>query len=247
MIKAVLLDDELHCTKTLEILLKSHCPQVQIQKIFNHPLEAIEYLKSNSIDVLFLDIEMPFLNGFDLLDRLKPFDFKVIFTTAYDKFAIKAFKFSAFDYILKPIDEEELVEAVSLLEQKVSGNEQLQMLMDIMSSQSKKVNKIALPTSEGLEFVNIAEIIRCESDSNYTKIILDGLPYIIVSKTLKEMTDLLGELDFVRVHNSHLINPTHISKYIKAGGGALILTDNVEIPISRQKKDNIMELIKAIK
>jgi len=184
MIKAVLLDDELHCTKTLEILLKSHCPQVQIQKIFNHPLEAIEYLKSNSI---------------------------------------------------------------GLLEQKVSGNEQLQMLMDIMSSQSKKVNKIALPTSEGLEFVNIAEIIRCESDSNYTKIILDGLPYIIVSKTLKEMTDLLGELDFVRVHNSHLINPTHISKYIKAGGGALILTDNVEIPISRQKKDNIMELIKAIK
>lgn len=246
MIKAVLLDDELHCTKTLEILLGQHCPQVAIQAIFNHPLEAIEYLKKNTIDVLFLDIEMPFLNGFDLLSRLDPVNFKVIFTTAYDKFAIKAFKYSAFDYILKPIDEEELVEAVKLLEQRVMGNEQLQMLMDMMASQSKKVDKVALPTSEGLEFIKIEDIIRCESDSNYTKIVLHQLHNIVVSKTLKEMTDLLSELDFIRVHNSHLINPKHITKYIKAGGGALILTDNVEIPISRQKKESIMQLINAL-
>lgn len=246
MIKAVLLDDELHCTKTLEILLGQHCPQVSIKAVFNSPIEALDYLQKTPIDVLFLDIEMPFLNGFDLLSKLGDVDFKVIFTTAYDKFAIKAFKYSAFDYILKPIDEEELVEAVKLLEQRVMGNEQLQMLMDMMSSQSKKIDKVALPTSEGLEFIKVDDIVRCESDSNYTKIILLDSKALMVSKTLKEMTDLLSELDFVRVHNSHLINPKHITKYIKAGGGALILSDNVEIPISRQKKENILQLINAL-
>lgn len=246
MIRAVILDDEEHCTKTIEILLKELCPQVEIDAVFNLPIEAIQYLAHKKIDVLFLDIEMPFINGFELLNRLEPIDFKVVFTTAYDKFAIKAFKYSAFDYLLKPIDEAELVSTVNLLEKNFQGNQQLDLLMSMINNKTRKVDKIALPSNEGLEFVLIHEIVRCESDSNYTRLILINSKVLLVSRTLKEMTDLLVEFGFVRIHNSHLINPDHIKKYIKSGGGYLILHDGLEVPISRQKKDKVLSLLNSI-
>lgn len=245
--KVVLLDDELHCTKTLEILLREHCPQVEVVAVFNHPAEAIVYLRSHKVDVLFLDIEMPFINGFELLNRLSPVEFKVVFTTAYDKFAIKAFKYSAFDYLLKPIDEAELIKTVKLLEKNLTVNSQLDLLMSIMNSDNnKKIDKIALPCSEGLEFVDIVDIIRCESDSNYTKIVLIDRKTLLVSRTLKDMTELLTDFGFIRIHNSHLINPRHMKKYIKSAGGYIVLVDGVEVPISRQKKDMVLELLNTI-
>ena len=246
MLKAVLLDDEYHCTSTLEILLKEHCKDVQIVQVFNDSVTALAYLRKTNIDVLFLDVEMPYYNGFELLNELKPVSFQVIFVTAYDKFAIKAFKYSAFDYLLKPVDEEELIRTVHKLQYSRQNHGQMDMLMEMIDKQSKKVDKIALPSSEGLEFVHFSELVRCESDSNYTKIILADGRYLMITKTLKELTDLLQDVGFVRIHNSHLINPKHIKRFIKSAGGFLILTDGEEVPISRQKKEQVLEILNSI-
>lgn len=243
MIRTVIIDDEPHATKSLEILLSEDCPQVQVIASFNHPAEALIFLRSNQIDLLFLDIDMPFMNGFELLNRLAPINFNIIFVTAYDQYAIKAFKFSAFDYLLKPVDEIELINSVRKLENestKSTQNSNFVHLLEVFKSGQTAVKRIALPTLEGFEFVEVEKIIRCESDSNYTKIFLQNLPMMLVSRTLKEIEEILSELPFIRVHNSHIIAKNHVKKYVKADGGYILMIDNAEIPISRARKEEVI-------
>ena len=246
MIRTVIIDDEPHATKSLEILLAEGCPQVQVIASFNHPAEALIFLRSNQIDLIFLDIDMPFMNGFELLNRLAPINFDIIFVTAYDQYAIKAFKFSAFDYLLKPVDEIELSNSVRKFENQKKNNAQnsnFEHLLEVFKSGQSPVKRIALPTLEGFEFVEVEKIIRCESDSNYTKIFLQNLPMMLVSRTLKEIEEILSDLPFIRVHHSHIIAKNHVKKYVKADGGYILMIDNTGVPISRARKEDVINAL----
>jgi two-component system LytT family response regulator len=247
MIKTIICDDELHSTETLSYFLTKNCPNIQLLASFNEPLKAKEFLENNKIDLLILDIEMPRLNGFELLKSLQPFDFEVIFLTAYNEFALKAFRFSAFDYFLKPLDEIELSQSLSRLEAKkndINKDERLDFLMDIIQPYAQKPKKIALPTMEGFEFVELNQIIRFASDSNYVKVILDGQKPLLVCKTLKEIEETLKHSNFIRVHNSHLINTDYVQKYLKNAGGSLLTKDGFEVPISRLRKEFTLSKLK---
>lgn len=242
--KAVLLDDELHCTEILSLILKQNCPEIEIVGIFNHPAEALLFLRSNTVDILFLDIEMPFMNGFKFLNRLQPVGLHVVLTTAYDAYAIKAFKYSAFDYLLKPIDEVELVQTVRKLNDIKTNspkNLQLEHLLEIIRDKSQAPERIALPTLEGLEFVAVKEILRCESSSNYTTIYFLNSTAMVVCRTLKEIEELLPAHLFLRVHNSHVINKQHVRKYIKGAGGIIKMSDDSEVPVSRLRRDQVLK------
>jgi two-component system LytT family response regulator len=248
--KVVLLDDELHCTQTLSLILEQNCPEIEIVGVFNHPAEALVFLRSNKVDVLFLDIEMPFMNGFKLLNRLQPISMHVVFTTAYDSYAIKAFKYSAFDYLLKPIDEVELVETVRRLANTNTDTTQklhLEHLLEIIKDKPQVPERIAFPTLEGLEFVAVEQILRCESSSNYTTIYLLNASAMVVCRTLKEIEELLPASLFLRVHNSHVINKQHIRKYIKGAGGLIKMSDNYEVPVSRLRRDQVLKELTNIK
>jgi len=178
-----------------------------------------------------------------LLQHFRPVNFEVIFTTAYDKFAIKAFKFSAIDYLLKPIDAEDLKNAVNRLETKLKRSKHdtgLEVLLNNIKNIHQPLNRIALPTLEGLEFVIVKDIIRLESDSNYTTFFLTGSRKIVSSKTMKEYEELLEEHSFIRIHNSHIINTEHLNKYIKGDGGYVVMSDKSTVPVSRSRKDDFI-------
>jgi len=241
MLRAVILDDEPNCSKTMELLLREFCPQVTLLATFNHPSKATAFLTSNEIDLLFLDIDMPILNGFELLDQLQPVNFHIIFTTAYDQYAVKAFKYSAYDYLLKPIDENELASAVERLTgKKQPDNSQAAHLISVYSKTSTP-DRIALPTTDGVEFIETASILRCESDSNYTRVFfVNDQKEFLICKTLKDIESILGSALFLRVHNSHLINKKQVKKLVKADGGYLIMNDGSEIPLARSKKASII-------
>lgn len=241
-IKAVIVDDEEHCIDTLTWQLKTYCPNVELLRSFQNPVECLKYLMYHDIDLLFLDIEMPLLNGFDLLNALPKKDFALIFTTAYDEFAIKAIKHRAIDYLLKPIDRTELDTAVKRAEENKKNLEL--RLAELMKDMDLSADlKIAISTNEGVVLVQIEDIIRCESDSNYTHIYLSSSKKHTVSKTLKEVEEQLDNEAFLRVHQSHLVNFTYVKKYIKGSTGHLLLQDNTEIPVSRRKKTELLERI----
>ncbi len=242
--KVVLLDDELHCTEILSLILKQNCPEIEIVGVFNHPAEALLFLRSNTVDILFLDIEMPFMNGFKFLNQLQPVGLHVVFTTAYDAYAIKAFKYSAFDYLLKPIDETELVQTVRKLtniKTNSQKNLQLENLLDIIRDKPQAPERIAFPTLEGLEFVAVKQILRCESSSNYTTIHFLDSAAMVVCRTLKEIEELLPSAFFLRVHNSHVINKLHVKKYIKGSGGIIKMSDESEVSVSRLRRDYVLK------
>lgn len=245
MIKAVIIDDEMHSVETLKWKLENYCPQVEIVATFNNPVDGLEHLKKNPPNLLFLDIEMPMLNGFDILEELGEVPFDVIFTTAYDEFGIQAIKFSALDYLLKPIQNQELKEAVEKYSkrgpQKVSPQQLEVLFKNIKNEEKGKPGRIALATKESIEFVKPDDIIVCSSDSNYTMVyLLDGRKKLI-SRTLKEFEGMLSTFNFFRVHHSHLINLTHVREYIRTDGGYIIMKNKMNIPISRGKRDELLK------
>lgn len=238
--KILIIDDETHCTEHLNVLLnKIEHFKTEVTSC-NDSKEALKILLKNQYDLVFLDIEMPFLNGFDLLETLPEINFHVIFTTAYDKYALKAIKFSALDYLLKPIDEEELCWALEKFQKQTAKVQKKQYSSLIDNVKNKKFNKIAIPSIDGIEFVEVSDIIRCQSDSNYTKLFLTSKREIVSSKTLKEYELLLKEYGFSRVHNSDMINLAHIKKYIKGDGGQVIMNDGSEVEVSRRRKDEFL-------
>ncbi len=241
----VLIDDELHCTESLELLLGKAHPDLHIAAKFNKPEEALGFLLRNPADLIFLDIEMPEMGGFELLGRLEHLKSDVVFVTAYDQYAIKAFNYSAISYLLKPVDEEELDKAISRWKEKnekVLTMGQLTLMNEMLKSNYRLKSRIALPTLEGLEFIEINDIVRCESESNYTRIYCrEGSKYLIC-RTLKEAEQVLTENGFIRVHHSHLINPQYIRKFIRNDGSYLLMNDGSSIPISRGKKNRLFDL-----
>lgn len=248
MTKIIIIDDETHCINVLENLIEKMQADYSIIGTFTNPLKGLEFIKSNPPDLLFLDIEMPNLNGFALLDHLLPINFDVIFTTAYDQYAIKAFQYSAINYLLKPITEKNIVKALSEWEKrrKKTTNKQWQLLQENLKTTNTDYTQIALPTGVGYQIVEIKNIMRCQSDSNYTHIICKDEKKILISRTLKEIEELLTDHGFVRVHQSHLINPKFVKGIIKQDGGSLIMINDEEIPISRQKGKQINEILETM-
>lgn len=250
MYKAILVDDEFHCTETLHFLLKEHFEnEIQVVERFNKPDEALRYLLNHKIDLLFLDIEMPGMNGFELLSRLMPLQMDVIFVTAYDQYAIKAFSYSAISYLLKPVEDAELKTVLHRWiekQQKNISSKQLALMNEYLANAHKTKTRIALPTGEGLEFLEIASIIRCESDNNYTRIFCNDKTQYLICRTLKDVDKVLSESGFVRVHQSHLINPSFIRKILRNDGGSIVMTDGSEIAVSRNKKDRLFDLLAGV-
>ena len=240
--KVVLVDDEKHCLETLSWQLQRYCPQVEILAACSTAAAAIKIIQKEPVDLVFLDIEMPHMNGFEMLEALQPITFEIIFTTAYDMFAVKAFKFSAVDYLLKPIDKEELLQAMN--KYKTRGTklrpEQLNILFQSLNQKSGPVQRVALPTMEGLEFIEAEDIIHCQSESNYTHIFLAGDTKLLISKTLKETEELLKDHNFMRIHHSHLINLNHVRKYVKGDGGYVIMSNDDAVNVSRSRKELLL-------
>lgn len=242
--KAVLVDDETDCTDVLSWMLKEHCPSIEVIAVFNKPDEAMKNIPELKPELLFLDIEMPRINGFQLIEKLMPVSYPVIFTTAYDKFAVKAFRYSAMDYLMKPIDKTDLINAVNKFENKLpdSGlNHSLEFLLQNLKLSQTQIPKLAIPTQDGLIFIEISDIVSCESDSNYTTFYLLSGEKIIASKTMKEFQDILEENHFFRVHHSHIISLNLISKYVRGDGGYVIMKTGASIPVSRTRKDEFLE------
>lgn len=248
MIKAVIIDDETDSIETLKWKLQNYCSDVEVIASFDDPAVAVEYLKNNPPDLLFLDIEMPMLTGFDVLEELgRDISFDIIFTTAYDNFGIQAVKFSALDYLLKPIQNKELKEAIEK-HLKKSGqkipSEQITVLLDnIKESRRGKRGKIALASKESIEFVDPFDIIVCEANSNYTNVYLNEGKKRVISKTLKEFEEILTPFDFFRPHNSHLINLNHVREFIRGDGGYIVMQNKMKVPVSKNKREALLHLL----
>jgi len=249
MIHAIIIDDEKHSCEALQILLNENCPQVSVAGVFTSPIEALQQIKKEKPDLVFLDIEMPHLSGFELLEQLPSIDFDIIFTTSYNQYAIRAFKFSALDYILKPIDRLELIEAVDKVvkKQRTPINQQLELLLQRMAHPATPVDKIALPTMQGLELVPVSSIIYCTANNNYTEFILSGKKRLLVSRTLKEVEEVLADHAFLRVHNSHIVNLNAITRYIRGEGGYLIMSDASHVDVSRSRKELLLQKLQPSK
>lgn len=245
-LSCVIVDDEIHCTETLKYELENHCPQVQLLAIVNNPLEAKHVIENLKPSIVFLDIEMPGMNGFELLNSFNKTQFSVVFVTAYDQYALQAFKFAAVDYVLKPVDGIELVKTVSRLEEPshpLINNSQLKLLLNSLSQKEDKLSKIALNNGNKIEIITIKDIIRCEADSNYCKIFLNDDRDLYLSKTLKDVEQMLSDHQFIRVHNKHLVNSQHVQNYLKSDGGILTMSDGCEIQVTRYSKKEVINLL----
>ena len=250
MIKAIIVDDELGARESLSKMIEKNCKQLEVIAKADSAQAAFETITSKQPDLVFLDIEMPNGNAFDLLEKFKEINFNIIFTTAYDHYAIKAIKFSAVDYILKPIDPEELVEAVKRFEKKHQGqpntlDKQFKTLLSNVRPENK-LKKVGIPDGDGLIFINLSDIVRCESDGNYTFFILTNGKKIIASRTLGEYEQMFTEDNFFRIHRSHLINLQHVKKYIKGEGGYVIMSDDSQVEVSRRNKNEFLEKLSHV-
>lgn len=249
IIKVVIVDDEIHCTQSLEIILNNYTQSIVYVSKFNNPTHALEFINKNDFDILFLDIEMPNLNGFELLSKINHIDFEIIFTTAYNQYALKAFKFSAANYLLKPIGEDDLYECLEKWGTKSKKNiskNQILFLNDILQNSKNVCSKIALPTSYGLEFITIEDIVRCQSDNNYTHFYLKNKETFLICRTLKEVESLLSQNGFIRIHQSHLINPNYLKKFLRTDGGYVIMQDGERIRVSKNNKEKILDIFNQI-
>ncbi|HEY5461690.1 MAG TPA: LytTR family DNA-binding domain-containing protein [Hanamia sp.] len=233
-IRAILIDDEMTSLKNLKQKLDEFCKQVTVVAALDKPEEAIPVIRNSKPDVLFLDIEMPKMSGFRMLEELGDYDAEIIFTTAYNHYAIDAMRISAFDYLVKPVAIEELEHAVNKLVEKKSmqTNERLKILKESIKNNQSQENKIAVPLTDGLEFIVIKNIVRIESSSSYSRIFLLNGQSILVTKLFKDFEDLLTPYRFFRVHNSHLINLNYIKKYLRGVGGQVLLESGDMIDVS---------------
>ncbi|MCF8369867.1 MAG: LytTR family DNA-binding domain-containing protein [Bacteroidales bacterium] len=245
MIKAVIIEDEKRSRETLSGLLKLYCKNVNVVAEAEGMRSGIKMIKLHQPDLVFLDIQMPDGSGFNLLESFEKIEFDVVFTTAYDQFAIKAIKFSALDYLLKPIFPDDLVKAVKKAEDKKQSFDTRQNV-DVLLENIKKPDdfpKIVLSTSDRINVVRIDHILRCESDNYYTMyFFMDGTK-LLVSKTLKENEELLSEYNFIRPHKSHLVNAMYIKSFVKQDNGYIAMTDGSMVPVSRRKKEKMIEII----
>jgi two-component system LytT family response regulator len=246
MYKAIIIDDIDNSRVTLAHDLEQYCPQIQIIGEANSVKTGIAAILEKKPDVVFLDIELGDGLGFDILEVISNIDFQIIFTTGLDTYGIKAIKFSALDYLLKPIDPDELIKAVNKLEKNTKNTsikDNINLLLENIRDIRPGNKRIALSSADKVHMVNISDIIRCESQGSYTIIYLTNKEQIIVTKNLKEYENLLEEYSFVRVHHSHLINFAYLKEFIKKDGGYAIMTDNSQVPVSFRKKSNLLDMM----
>lgn len=244
--KTVIVDDEQLGIDSLRWELERLDSDIEIVKTFTDPIEAYAYLQQADIDLLFSDIQMPLLNGFELLKKLDTINFQVIFVTAFDEYALQALKFSALDYLLKPVDKEELEKALDKFN-SISANAHKESFNERISIQQAAAHgalpeKVVFATKETFEFIKPSDIMYCEALSNYTAIHTVASK-LVVSKTLKEVEDLLIHYNFLRVHRSFLVNPSFIKRYVKTLGGSLIMENELEISISKTRKEAVMQIL----
>jgi two-component system, LytTR family, response regulator len=245
MFTAIIIDDVDNSRLTLAHDLKEYCPQIKIIGEANSVKTAIEEISEKKPDVVFLDIQLGDGLGFEILETINDFDFQVIFTTALDTYGIKAIKFSALDYLLKPIDPDELVEAVNKLENAKKDNikDSINLLLNNIKDINPGNKRIALNSADKIHMVYVADIIRCESQGSYTVFHLKDKEQIVVTKNLKEYENLLEDYSFIRIHHSHLINFAYLKEFVKKDGGYAVMTDNSQVPVSFRKRNDLLEMI----
>ena len=248
MLRTIIIDDEAHMRQTLEKMVGRFCPNIKLVAIANGVENGVEKIRNHHPDLILLDIKMKDGTGFDLLKQLQPVDFKVIFITAYDQYAIKAFKFSAIDYILKPVDPDELAEAVNKAEKiKLKDfSTQLDNLDEQMHTQDKLNKKIILKTLDNIHLIKIRNINYCESEGSYCAIHLLNGKKIVASNVLKDYDELLKDAGFYRVHKSFLINMRHIERFEKADGGYVVLENEIRVPVASRKREELMEMFERL-
>lgn len=248
MIRTILVDDERDSIRVLQKLLEKYCPQVEVVGTAGGVETALEVIQAERPDLLFLDIEMTHGNAFDLLNQLRAMTFQVIFVTAFDNHAIRAFKYSAVDYLLKPVDIDELVAAVERVQQRSKEKDvvqKMQVFLDNMGTLNLGQQKMAVPTVEGLIFINLKEVVRLEAKSSYTQILMENGEAVMATRSIRDYEDILPETSFCRIHNSHIINLFKIAKYHKGRGGYVILEDGSTIEVaSRRRQEFLRRLLK---
>lgn len=245
MIRSVIIDDEQHCIKALLSDLKQYCPTVEMIETCSSAKEGILSIKKHNPDLIFLDVEMPWMNGFEMLEVLGEMNSSVIFTTAHDEFAAKAFRISAVDYLLKPVDANDLKEAVLKVEKKMEEGSSLQHINNLLRNikQPSSNQKIALPQREGYEFVEVSSIIYCSAEGAYTKVMIRDRKPMLISRTLGDVEELLPPELFQRIHHSSLVNIEYIAQFLRTDGGYVVLKNGEKLSVSKSKKEMLMARI----
>ena len=244
-LRAVIVDDNVNSLQNLQQKIEEFCPDLRVVGVSQSPEEAVGLIRQLHPDVLFLDIEMPRMNGFRMLDELAEYDFDVIFTTAYNHYAVDAIRISAFDYLTKPIAIRDLQQAVERLTQVRVNNtrQQFEVLKQSVTGVKSQEDRIAVPTGEGLEFIAIRPITRIESSSNYSRLYFEDGKSLVVTRLLKDFESLLTPYDFFRVHHSHLVNLKQIRRYIRGEGGQVVMLNGEVIDVARRKKEEFLKLL----
>ncbi|MDB5147151.1 MAG: DNA-binding response regulator [Mucilaginibacter sp.] len=246
--RTLIVDDEISNLENLQQLLKTYAVDVEVCAVAGSVEEAIKAVKFHQPELVFLDIQLHGQSGFELLKQLDTINFEIIFVTAYDQYGIQAVKFAALDYLLKPIDIDELIAAVDKARKALGQkkkNERLQYLVEYLNDGRSSNPRIALPLFGETRYVNISEIVRCEADNTYTRFLFNGGEQLIVSKTLKEYADMLADHGFLRTHQSHLVNMAYIKSWLREDGGTLLLKDNTKIPVSKLNREKVKNMLGA--
>lgn len=249
MINAIIVDDEIHPRETIKKVINQYYNEISIIAEADSMADGLQKIRNNSFDLLFLDIDLKDGTGFDLLEKIKPVNFKVIFVTGFHEYAIKAFKFSALDYILKPVNISELKNAIDRAISEIKSDNQslkFETLFSNFKNSGKETKKIVLKTQESIFIVNVQDIIRCQSDNSYVTFFLNDGKKIIVTNSLKEYEEILSVYGFYRVHQSHLINFDYIQKFEKKDGGTIVMTDNSNVTVSQRKRQELLDLLSKL-
>lgn len=249
MINAIIIDDEAGARASLKQEVELNCPEINIIGEGGSVAEGVRLIRQMGVfDLLFLDIQMTDGSGFDILEKVDYQSFKTIFTTAYSDYALKAIKFAPHDYLLKPIDGDELREAVDKMLQTQQGhfNGQMHAILEQYRTAFAKPQRISLATSDGIHLFPVKSIVRCASDGNYTTVFFDNKKKLLLSKTLKEMEENLSRFGFERIHKSHLVNLEHVQSYTNRSAGEVIMSDGTELPVSQRKKSHLLAVLGQI-
>jgi two-component system, LytTR family, response regulator len=246
MIRTIIIEDESLSQETLTLLLQRHKDDIEIIDTCSNPTDGIESIAKHEPDLIFLDIQMPKMNGFDMLKKINTINFEVIFTTAFDKYAIDAIRTCALDYLLKPVDDEDLTTAIQKCKERMkekNTTQHFQNLFNNLTNKNPLDKTLALSASDGISFVKMSDILRVEANGRYAKFYLLNKETILVSKTLGDFEDILSANQFFRIHDSAIINLNHVKKYTRGDGGTVLLSDNTELDVARRRKEEFLKLI----